>query len=40
MVSKLGHDKYLIFSERGQEYSDEYTNAVEWISDTWYIAES
>lgn len=40
MVSKLGHGKYLIFSERGQEYSDEYTNAVEWISDTWYIAES
>ena len=36
-VSKLGEGEEIIYTEDGKEYSDEYTQVKEWLSENWYI---
>ena len=38
--STLGEGEYIVYTKLGNECSDEYIQAKEWISETWYIAKS
>ena len=40
MVSELGYGRYLVYSETGEQTSDEYASLVQWMDDHWYLAET
>lgn len=39
-MAKLGEGSYIVYTKYGNEYSDEYMQITEWLSETWYIAKT